>query len=493
MNYYLNSQLTDERMLSTIYHGLEKTTVPKKIIIVGAGISGLVTASLLKDAGHDVEIIEASEKVGGRIKTIRTPFINNQYIDVGAMRIPNIHHLTLAYINKFQLPVNLFINSTPNDLLYFNGIKARLKTYEQNPDVLNFPVAANERGKTAKELADMALQPLVNFIYQDPQKNWPIAVKEFGKYSLDTFFRHNPIGPIFSPGAIDKIIVVLGVEGISELSVLEILREYMILINPDIYFYEITGGTDRLPKAFLPQLRGDIHYKQKMTEIVQHENKVTIHSVHTDTQKSFKATGDLAIITIPFSVLQFVDIKPYHSFSYYKRKAIRQLNYIASTKIGLQFKNRFWENEEMYGGNTTSDIPTRFTYYPSTSFGHSSGVVLASYTWGDDALIWNSLSKEERVLQALKNLATIHGNHIYHDFITGVAYSWFQDPYAGGAFALFKPEKETDLMPYLFSPERRVHFAGEHTALPHGWIQGAIESGIRAAHEVNHLPRTHFY
>ena len=78
------------------------------------------------------------------------------------------------------------------------------------------------------------------------------------------------------------------------------------------------------------------------------------------------------------------------------------------------------------------------------------------------------------------------------EFETGVSHSWVRYPYSGGAFTMFKPEQATELSPHISSPEGRVHFAGEHASTTHGWIQGAIESGIRVAYEVNDLPKTFF-
>ncbi|MEH7612790.1 flavin monoamine oxidase family protein, partial [Gottfriedia acidiceleris] len=105
--------LSMEQMIYIIQNGLQKTNSPKHITIIGAGISGLVASSLLKEAGHQITIIEANNRIGGRIYTKREPFINNQYIDLGAMRIPSFHYLVLEYIKKFNLPVNEFVNSTP--------------------------------------------------------------------------------------------------------------------------------------------------------------------------------------------------------------------------------------------------------------------------------------------------------------------------------------------------------------------------------------------
>ncbi len=481
--------VSSNQMISTIRQGLNKTQVPKKILIIGAGMAGLVAASLLKEAGHNVTIFEASKRVGGRIYTKRSPFINGQYMEAGAMRIPNHHYLTLEYIKKFRLPVNTFINITPNDLIYVNGIKTRQYLYKQNPDILGYPVAPHERGKTAEELIRPVLQPVIDFINLNPLENWRWVIKEYDKYSMDGFLRYNPNGVTLSPGAIEMIKVFLAIEGLSELAFLDILRELMILFDPSIRFYEITGGNDQLPKAFLPQLEENILYGQQMTKIVQRNNQVTIHSIHTESLKPIETTCDICILTIPFSILQFVEVEPHDSFSHNKWKAIRELHYVTSIKIGLQFKSRFWEEQGIQGGQTVSDLPIRFSYYPSHGIGkNESGIIIANYNWEDDAIPWDSLNEENRIQQALENLATIHGQQVYDEFVTGVSYSWAQNPYSGGAFALFKPEQETELSRSLSSPEGRVHFAGEHTSLPHGWIQAAIESGIRVAHEVNDLP-----
>ncbi|MFJ5624433.1 flavin monoamine oxidase family protein [Peribacillus loiseleuriae] len=490
---YVFPQLPPDQMVSFIRNGLNKTQNPKKIIIIGAGMAGLVAASLLKDAGHNVTILEADERVGGRVYTLKSDFTDGLYLEAGAMRIPHTHYLTLEYINKFHLSVNRFISSTPNDIIYARGIKTRLKFYKQNPDILGYPVAPHERGKTAAELLTLATKPVTDFINQNPQRNWPIVIKEFDKYSMVAYLRYNPLGVTLSPAAIEMIKVLLSLGGFPELSFLELLREVMILFTPDVRFYKIPGGNDQLPKAFLPQLKDNIMFGQKVMKIVQHNNQVTIDSIHTKILRPFQITGDLAIVTIPFSILQFIEVEPRNSFSENKWKAIRDLHYVGSTKTGIQFKSRFWEREGMFGGNAASDLPITYSQYPSHGVGTSGpGVILASYTWEDDALPWDSLTNENRLEYALKNLATIHGEQVYREFVTGTSHSWIRYPYSGGAFAMFKPEQVTELSPYIASPEGRVHFAGEHASTIHGWIQGAIESGIRVADEVNDLQRTLF-
>ena len=111
-------------------------------------------------------------------------------------------------------------------------------------------------------------------------------------------------------------------------------------------------------------------------------------------------------------------------------------------------------------------------------------MLLASYTWSEDAQRWGSLSPEERIVQALENVAVIHPQ-IREEFEVGASKMWHDDPFAGGAFALFEPSQQSLLYQHIVAPEGRIHFAGEHASLCHAWIQGAIESGLRAALEIN--------
>src|SRR5262245_53325231 len=73
-----------EHSLEIVKNGLRRTSRPRRIIVIGAGMAGLVAASLLKAAGHETVILEASARVGGRVRTLREPFVAGQYGEAGA-------------------------------------------------------------------------------------------------------------------------------------------------------------------------------------------------------------------------------------------------------------------------------------------------------------------------------------------------------------------------------------------------------------------------
>ena len=148
-------------------------------------------------------------------------------------------------------------------------------------------------------------------------------------------------------------------------------------------------------------------------------------------------------------------------FSREKERAIRQLNYHASTKILLQVRDRFWETEDgiVGGGASVTDLPIRRMNYPPDDPTTSRGVLLASYTWGQDALQWGAMDEETRIEEALDDVAQIHPR-IREEFEVGASHAWYGDRWARGAFALFAPEQQTQLQSAILQPEGRVYFAG---------------------------------
>lgn len=467
--------------LEVIRQGIKarfKDTPPKKIVIVGAGVAGLVAAYELKRAGHNPVVLEAQQRVGGRVYTLRQPFTEGLYAEVGAMRIPRAHKLTLEYIDKFGLPTNDFTMENPNAYYFIGGRKVRIGDAELHPELLGFDVADHELGHTAGKLWLKSIQPLIDELEKDNDAAWEMILTKYDQYSTREFLTANG----WSESAIEMYGLLANQEAVMNSSFLELFRE-----DAGSYYtnmVEIQGGTDRLPHSFLPELRENIRFGAKMVAIDQSPEQVTIH--YQTPAGRFEETGDYAIITTPFPVLRHVEIlKP---FSRLKQRAIRQLHYDASAKILFQCRRRFWEEDDnIFGGGTITDLPIRNVYYPDHGRETGRGIILASYTWSEDAQRWGSLSPGDRIAQALEDVAQIHPQ-VTREFEVGASWMWHDDEFAGGAFALFDPEQQTLLHEEIIKPEGRIHFAGEHASLYHAWIQGAIESGLRAAIAVHQAP-----
>lgn len=469
--------LDEQDMIALINNGLAPTPRPQRVIVIGAGMAGLVAAHELQRAGHAVSVLEARQRVGGRVYTLREPFTHGLYAEAGAMRIPRTHHLTLAYIDKFKIKTSAFMTSNPKAYYHIHGRKLRRAEADAHPAGLGFPVAEPERGKTADQLWAATIMPIVKKLEQQGQAAWQEIVAQYDRYSLRDFLQSHR----WSEGAIEMFGLLMDVEALMNSSFLELLRDEVG--NYYTNMIEIEEGSDHLPNAFLPELKHHIRFGAKMIAIDQTPDLVTVH-YQTATGRR-QIAGDYAILAIPFPVLRHIDVvKP---FSRGKQRAIRQIKYDAAAKILFQCKRRFWEEDEgIYGGGTITDLPIRAVYYPEHSRATGRGVLLASYTWSEDAQRWGMLSSRDRIEQAVEDLAQIHPQ-VVDEFEVGASYMWHDDEFAGGAFALFEPGQQTLLYDDIVKPEGHIHFAGEHASLTHSWVEGAVESGLRAAMEVHHV------
>ena len=457
--------------------GLEPSNQPpKRVVVIGAGLAGLVAAYELKRQGHDVVVIEAQNRVGGRVHTLRT-FAPGLYAEAGAMRIPKVHALTLAYCRLFGLGLRPFVMGNERCLLHLAGTTLTFEDADRDPSCLPFPLDDHERGKTWEKMWSEATSEIEELYTRDGPSGWDAIRDRYDHLSLREFLEAKG----FSDGAIEMYGLLSFREQNMNTAVVEQFFEIVGRAFEDMY--EIVGGTDRLTDAFHRRVADCVRFGAEVTAVTQHAGGVTVH--YRNRAGRHSVSGDYAICTLPFPVLSNVEMAPLLSRE--KRQAVRELRYNASTKILLQVRDRFWEREPygVVGGTSGTDLPIRRIVYPSTSDPTTDrGVLLGSYTWGQDALRWGSLSESDRVEQALEDVAKIHPE-IRDQFEVGASHAWFNDPYAGGAFAQFEPGQMTRLLGAIVRPEGRIHFAGEHCSLYHAWIQGALESGIRAAREIH--------
>jgi monoamine oxidase len=320
----------------------------KRVVVIGAGVAGLVAAHELERQGHDVVVLEAQNRVGGRIHTLRS-FAPGLYAEAGAMRIPRAHDLTIRYCEEFGLPLRPFLMGNPKGLVHVGGVRMTIEEANANPAALAFEVADAERGRTADELWEEAIGELRAMVARDGDAAWDAIIRDYDRYSLYDFLRHRG----WSNGAIEYLGVMNFLEADMHNAFVEVLREELGGAYVDMV--EIAGGMDRLPKAFYQRLRRQVRFGAQVHAMDQDPDSVTVH--YRTGSGSYSVLGDYVICTLPFSVLRHIEILT--PFSRGKQRAIRQFNYHASTKILFQVRERIWEQEDaISGGATVTDLPS---------------------------------------------------------------------------------------------------------------------------------------
>ncbi|NXF54744.1 OXLA oxidase, partial [Oceanites oceanicus] len=464
-----------EELLKIAKGGLGKATRPANVVIVGAGISGLTAAKLLRDANHTVTILETSNQTGGRIMTYR-PEGQNWYVELGAMRLPGKHRLVREFIRQFQLRLNPFVMTDNNTWYFVNNTRVRAEEVYRNPNILNYPVEPSEKGKNASQLYTETLnKAFIEFQTTDCKK----YLAKYDSFSTKEYLIK--VGNL-SKGAVDMIGDLLNEDSGFYLSFLNSLWNFKTFSNDS--FDEITGGFDQLPKAFQKALRDVIKFNHTVEKIVTEGKKVRVFYRGLAPNS---ITADYVLVTSTARATRHIQFLP--PLSPPKTHALRSIHYGSSSKIVLTCSEKFWEKDGIRGGQSITDRPSRFIYYPSHNFPSAGlGVILASYTWNDDAEFFLTLTDKECLDVVLQDLSDIHNmkkEELRNICSSYVIKKWQLDKHSMGAFAAFTPYQFVDYSQALFEPEGRVHFAGEHTAQPHAWIDTSMKSAIRAARSIH--------
>jgi monoamine oxidase len=454
---------------------LERKGASKKVIVVGAGLAGLSAAYELAQAGPDVSILEARARPGGRVETLREPFSEGLYAEAGAMNVFDNHHWTLKYIKHFDLTLDPIAPSGLSSILYIRGRRIEVKQGQQ----VRYPLALtpDEMQLGRKGMWDRYVGPVLKELGDCAAPDWPPA--SLKKYDGMTFYEF-----LRGQGASLDAASLLGLGGLGGLgdgarsvSALVLLREAAQRASMK-QNYAIRGGTDLLPRAFAARLADKIRYGAPVVRIEHDARQVRVTFLRAGARE--RLVADRLICTVPFSILRHIEISP--RFSETKQRAIEQLPYTSVARTYLQTRKKFWLDEGL-SGSATTDLSNMMVFDGAPNQSATRGI-LETYLVGPRARQVTAMREGARINSMLGMVEKAHP-HIRENFEVGATKCWDEDEFARGAYAWFRPGQMTSLLPHVARPEGRVHFAGEHASSMFGWMQGAFESGNRAAREVN--------
>jgi monoamine oxidase len=453
---------------------LERRGAPKKVIIIGAGLAGLSAAFELTRAGHDVTVLEARTRPGGRVHTLRDDFADGLYAEAGAARIPNHHHFTLKYAELFGLMLDPFLPPDVPTVYHVRG--QRIKVVPGREVDWPYKLTPEERKLGLSGLRQKYVRSMLGELGDAADPGWPPpdALLKYDQMNRSDFWR--------SRGASSEAVALLSLGGIDDRaetwSALFMLRNQVLNQKLTRYF-KIRGGTDLLPKAFAARLAEKVRYGAPAVRIERSSQGVKVVFLRAGSHHT--ATADYLICAVPFTVQKNIEVYP--AFSVEKQRAIEQLPYLSVSKIFLQSRKRFWVGEGLNGFATT-DLPVGQVW--DTTYGQpGTRGILQAFPISLHSRRVTGMPEKERVSHALEQVEAIYPG-MRENFEGGVSKCWDEDEWARGGTAFYKPGQFGSLLPHVARPEGRVHFAGEHTSVwIDGWMQGALESGDRVAREVN--------
>lgn len=456
-----------------------KTGKPRRVIVVGAGLAGLAAAHELNALGHDVTVLEAQLRPGGRVWTVRDPFPDGLFIEAGAINYGDSSRHVVRYVEAFGLPVATFpkLPKPLSGIYYMRG--KRVVAEPGKPTDWPVDLSPEEKAQGFLGLLMKYVAPAARELGNPADPAWRLAdFRRFDQVTMTGFLKNQ--------GASEEAIYLLSTAmgfgyGWSEVSALHRLASDMALFfagNQSTRFIE--GGMDLLPKAMARGLAGRIHYGAPLVKVLHEPDRV--RAVYRQGGAEQVVEADHLICTAPIPALRRVEFVP--ALPERKRRIFEQLEYPAVTRVYLQAGRRFWADAGE-SGSAGTDLPIQWVNeQPFLRAPDQTRGILECHMKGAEAERVDAMAPDARLAFAADQIDKVYPGFRKH-YEGGLTVSWGADPWAGGGYAWWKPGQMSDWLPELIRPEGRIHFAGEHTSALSRTLEGALESGNRAAQEVH--------
>jgi monoamine oxidase len=470
----------------------------RSVVILGAGIAGLISAYELKQAGYRVTVLEARDRIGGRSWTIRggdriqqigrpdqhATFAPGLYFNAGPARLPSTHRIILGYARRLGVPLETFVNVNRNAGWDFGG-----KVHPERRMINDL------RGHLGELLAKAIDQHALD---QEVPKGELETIRQFlAAYAqLDGKGKYQPSGSSgysIEGGGYNQVPVPLPPLTFKELAPSRAVG--LPYIFEHIWDMQSTmlqpvGGMDRIAQALYDQVKPVVRLNTRITAIRRNGNRVQIeHGPRTQMTEA-----DYCICTIPLPLLMRIP----SDFSAAKKAAMTSAPpYLHSVKLAFEAP-RFWERDDfIFGGLAWTDKLNENVIYPSNNYGADKGVIVGAYCAGwnhqDTPDSFARLSHEERIRISRESIEALHPGRS-HLLSKPVTVAWGLTPYSEGVGALW-PDFDAPpggapgrgaLYQELLRPEGPIVFAGEHLSYQPTWQEGAAAS----AHEALKLVHT---
>jgi monoamine oxidase len=473
----------------------------KRIVILGAGLAGLSAAYELGKLGYACTVLEARARPGGRCWSIRRgvteteiggetqtcDFDDGYFYNPGPMRIPGHHHTTVDYCRELGVELLTFTNFNEAAYVYRDGFP-RMREREVHTDL---------RGYTAELLAKAINQKALDApLTADDREKLIEYLRVEGGLSPDLFYGKKGGGNVRQNGEVDSprgYAKWPAVEdGTPSLPVdLELLVKSgygTMLSNEHVIDWQPAmltpaGGMDRIAYALAAKVP-QVQYRTEVREIRRTADG-GVRIGYADLAQGGAArevTGDFCICTIPPKVLTKIPA----DFSPEVAAGLAAIGGATTFKIGLQFKRRFWEeDDDIYGGISRTSDPISQIVYPSDHIQAKKGVVIGAYNFGGPAAEFAALALRERTERALTQGEKIHPGHYRAEFENAFSVAWPKIPYSLGGWGEWPGDSHERYFALLNRADGPFYFAGEHLTHLGAWMAGAFVSGQRASTDVH--------
>jgi monoamine oxidase len=455
------------------------------VVILGAGIAGLVMAYRMERAGFSVTLVEARRRTGGRNWTLRhgdkvemigeadqtVGFSEGMYFNAGPARIPSHHQGLLSYCKLLRVPLEVEVNFSNSALLQSDGafggkpIQERQAINDFRGRIAELLSKATNRGALDQELTADDKERLVTFL------------RDYGDLSKDSLYKGSErAGYKVLPGPYDQVGVRRDPLSLHDLLRDDALGDMVFDQNIDMQatMFEPVGGMDLIPAAFRKSIRSPILLGAEVSRIRQNPEKVEIIYLDRSGGNRNKLSADYVVCTIPLPVLAKIDT----DFSAPVKQAIAGAKYDYSAKVAFE-SPRFWEAEQIYGGLSFGGAETGAVWYPSSGYQSARGIILGAYVARKPAEAFEALPISKQIDMARNAIDKLHPGH-GADLSAPVVVDWNRIPYNLGPWIHWTDTgSDTNAYRLLNQPEGRVYFSGAHLSQLPSWQEGAVLAAHR--------------